>query len=118
LLYTGKTVREANKKMDSRYEYLGVITAVLAFIGLLARYFMPLQEPYQSATLIGLFIIGFIAFGYGYGDGWKWPVWLGSVLVMIAFILLANAPVLWFVFAVGLGTISYSLHSKTIHTHH
>jgi len=94
--------------MDSRYAYLGGITAVLAFIGLLVRYLMPIHEPYQSAIVVGLFIIGFIVFGYGYGDGWKWPVWLGSVLVMIAFILLANVSVLWFVLALGLGGISYA----------
>jgi uncharacterized protein (DUF983 family) len=104
--------------MDSQYAYLGVITAVLAFIGLLARYLMPLHEPYQSAAIFALFIIGFIVFGYGYGDGWKWPVWLGSILVMIAFILLANVPVLWFVLAIGLGTISYALQGKAIHSHH
>jgi hypothetical protein len=98
--------------MNSRYAYLGIITAVLAFLGLLARYFMPLHEPYQSAAIIGLFLVGFVVFGYGYGDGWKWPVWLGSVLVMIAFILLANVTVLWFVLAVGLGAITYSLHAQ------
>ena len=107
LLLNRKT-KEANNKMDSRYAYLGVITAVLALIGLLTRYFMPLHEPYQSIAIFGLFIIGFIAFGYGYSDGWKWPVWLGSVLVMIALILLANVSVLWLVFALGLGTISYA----------
>ena len=99
--------------MDSRYAYLGIITAVLAFVGLLARYFMPIHEPYQSAMVIGLFIIGFIVFGYGYGDGWKWPAWLGSILVMIAFILLANLPVLWFVLAVGLGIVSYGYERHT-----
>lgn len=102
--------------MDSRYAYLGAITALFAFIGLLARYFMPIHEPYQSAIVIGLFIIGFIVFGYGYGDGWKWPVWLGSILVMIAFILLANLPVLWFVLAIGLGTISYGYERQTHRT--
>jgi hypothetical protein len=104
--------------MNSRYEYLGVITAVLAFIGLLSRYFMPLHEPYQSAIIAGLFIVGFVAFGYGYGDGWKWPVWLGSVLVMIAFILLGNISVLWFVLAAGLGAISYSWHAQSQATRH
>ena len=103
--------------MDSRYAYLGGITAILAFLGLLARYFMPLHEPYQSAAIIGLFIVGFIVFGYGYGDGWKWPVWLGSILVMIAFILLANTPVLWFILAIGLGTLSYSWHAHPHTTH-
>lgn len=104
--------------MDSRYAYLGAITAILAFIGLIMRYFMPLHEPYQSISIIVLFIIGFIVFGYGYGDGWKWPVWLGSILVMAGFILLANLPILWFVFAIGLGTISYSSQRQTIHGHH
>ena len=102
--------------MDSRYAYLGAITAVLAFVGLIARYFMPLHEPFQSISIIALFIIGFVVFGYGYGDGWKWPVWLGSVLVMLGFILLANLAILWFALAVGLGTISYSLHGRGIHS--
>jgi uncharacterized protein YqgC (DUF456 family) len=104
--------------MDSRYAYLGVITTVLAFIGLLSEYFMPVHEPYQSAAIIGLFIIGFIVFGYGYGDGWKWPVWLGSILVMIAFILLGNISVLWFVLAIGLGAISYSYQHQTAKATH
>jgi len=112
-----KNNREARKRMNSRYAYLGVITAVLAFIGILSRYFMPLHEPYQSVTIIGLLIVGFIFFGYGYGDGWKWPAWLGSVLVMIAFILLANVSLLWFILALGLGTISYSWHAQHT-THH
>jgi len=103
--------------MDSRYADLGVITAVVSFLGLLATYFMPIHVAYQQVTMIGLFIIGFIVFGYGYGDRWKWPVWLGSVLVMIAFILLANVPVLWFVLAIGLGTISYSWHAH-FHAYH
>ena len=113
-----KTVQEANKKMNSRYAYLGILTAVLSFIGLLAGYLMPLHEPYQSAVIIGLFIIGFIVFGYGYGDGWKWPVWLGSTLVMIAFILLANVSVLWIILAIGLGTISYSWRAQSHATRH
>jgi uncharacterized protein YqgC (DUF456 family) len=104
--------------MDSRYADLGVITAVLSFLGLLATYFMPLHVAYQQVATITLFIIGFIVFGYGYGQGWKWPVWLGSILVMIAFILLANVPVLWFVLAIGLGTISYSMHVHSHAYHH
>ncbi len=104
--------------MESRYAYVGAIAAVLAFVGLLARYFMPLHEPYQSAATIGLFIIGFIVLGYGYGDGWKWPVWLGSILVMIAFILLANLSVLWFILAIGLGAISYAWRAQPHATRH
>jgi hypothetical protein len=103
--------------MNSKYTYLGVIAGVLAFIGLLFRYLMPVQEPYQSAAMFGLFLIGFIVFGYGYGDGWKWPVWLGTIIVMIAFILLANATVLWFILAIGLGAIAYSLNAKPRSVH-
>jgi len=97
--------------MDAKYGYLGAITAVLAFLGLLSRYFMPFYEPYRLLTVAGLFVIGFIVFGYGWGDGWKWPVWLGSVLVMLGFIFLANLSALWFMLAIGLGTISYSWHA-------
>jgi hypothetical protein len=94
--------------MDSRYAFLGTMTAVLAFVGLLTRYFVHMQVPYQSVIVAAFFLVGAILFGYGYGEGWKWPTWLGSILVLIAFILLANASVLWFVLAVGLGAISYA----------
>jgi hypothetical protein len=104
--------------MDSRFGYLGLMTAVLAFIGLLAKYFMQIHTPYQSIAEAGLFIVGAVLFGYGYGSGWKWPTWLGSVLVLIAFILLANILVLWFVLAVGLGAISYAYPRQVAKTSH
>jgi len=104
--------------MDSRYAYLGIITAGFAFIGLLARYFLPIHGPYQSLMVAGLFIVGSVLFGYGYGDGWKWPAWLGSILVMLAFILLGNVPVLWFVFAAGLGAITYAYQRPIHHAAH
>jgi uncharacterized protein YqgC (DUF456 family) len=103
--------------MDSRYARLGLITAILALVGLLARYFAPIHEAYRTPIFLGFLLVGFIVFGYGYGDGWKWPVWLGTALVLIAFILLGNLSILWFVLALGLGTISYSWHAQT-HTHH
>ena len=115
IIFSRKIVGGENE-MNSRYAYLGGITALLAFLGLLAGYLMPLHEPYQSTAIIGLFIVGFVLFGYGYGDGWKWPAWLGSILVMVAFILLANVSVLWFILALGLGIISYSWHAQ--HTTH
>jgi len=43
------------------------------------------------------------------------PLWLGSVLVMIALIAVTNALVLWFVLAVGLGAITYAYRRPEIH---
>ncbi len=98
--------------MDSRYAYLGIIAAALAAVGLVSKYYMPLKEPYGSSFIAAaLLIIGFVLFGYGF-NAWKWPVWLGSILVMVAFILVASIAVLWFVLAIGLGTISYALQRQ------
>ncbi len=97
--------------MERHYAYLGSIAVVLAIIGLMADYLMP-TYMYGSYASVGLFIIGFIIMGYGL-KAWKWPVWIGSILVMIAFIATGNALVLWFIFAAGLGLITYSYRQKS-----
>jgi len=99
----------------SRYVYLGIIAAVLSIVGLLDRYFslMPFREPYGSDFVAAaLLIVGFVLFGYGFKI-WKWPVWLGAVLVMISFTLVAPATAIWFSLAAGLGTISYAYTWQT-----
>jgi hypothetical protein len=104
--------------MEKHYAYLGGVAAVLAVIGLVTNYFMltylSMNQMYGSYVGAALFIIGFILIGYGV-TAWKWPIWLGSILVMIALIAATNALVLWFVFAVALGAITYSSRRPEIH---
>jgi hypothetical protein len=102
--------------MDRHYAYLGAIAAVFAIIGLIVRYLMPAGFTMGYDVYVGaaLFIIGFLILGYGF-TSWRWPVWLGSILVMIAFIASTNALVLWFVLALGLGAITYAYRRTEIH---
>ncbi len=102
--------------MERHYAYVGAIAAVLAFIGLVIRYYTPmyLDQTYDLYAGAALFIIGFIIVGYGL-TAWRWPVWLGSILVMIAFIAATDTFVLWFIFALGLGAVAYAYNRTEIH---
>ena len=104
--------------MDKHYAYLGGVAAVFALIGLFLNYFMPMDVGtnlmYGSYIGTALFIMGFILVGYGFAS-WRWPIWLGSILVMIAFIAATNTFVLWFIFAAGLGAITYASRRPEIH---